>query len=425
MSSETLEELFSRLLEQYQKLFEDESKNKGLFDKKGKVIAGREQEERGLKESIKSIKDEIKAILDEWTVEHLSKAREQTPLIPSQLLIFEPQIDVNFGVVKDAYPIGKALHSGRLNVPIGQVFVFGNMGIDEGGFSEVYLGRETILPGRKDRKSLVAVLAEVPGEINCMANQWLAGISVSKDNVAKVSLKIPIFLNDPVQVLKRSGGAWMSVDGRKNIDHDNNEQIEHRLQEIMTDRIQFWSGEPHEILDRVCTMLNRDLSEWGLLIKAESISIIRQLPKTLYEIVTQFSKAEQAILDSLANGRRTQVIDQSSLTDEDLTFIEAASERENAGRGEGLFMVLRDRMSTLASKPDVFTKLFNWIRIHGGASAVNYASEIIRLYGRTTQSDFDSNKEPGVSDIKLSEQVLLSAFRNSLIGLGEMIEGRG
>ena len=120
----------------------------------------------------------------------------------------------------------------------------------------------------------------------------------------------------------------------------------------------------------------------------ESVSIIRHLPKMLYEIVAQFSKAEQTILEALTKKQRSQLIEQSGLSDADLTFIEAASGRENSGRGEGLFLVLRNQMPTLGLKPETLIKTFNWLRVHGGASAANYATKITNLYGRTNSGRF-------------------------------------
>ncbi len=422
MTAKKLSELINQLCEIYRQRFSIEYQRSRLLDHQGHPISSKDKEEGTLRNQINELDNKIRQKLEEWTKEQIVEASQHVSLVPSQPLVFEPQIKIDLSMIKDAFPVGKRVRFGHVNVPIGQIFVFGQEALDESGFAEVHLGGETILFRKKDKNSLVAALAEAPGEIRCISNQWLAGISVSKENVAKISIQIPVTLHDPLQTLKRSGGAWMFENGRRNIDHDLCELIEHRLQEILADDIQFWSGKSPEILDKICMALNRDLGEWGLLVKAESVSIVRQLPKTLYEIILQFSKAEQTILDSLSVGQKALVIDQSSLSADDLIRIEVSSESEDSGRGQGLFLVLRDRMPMLGQSPASLTKVLNWLRILGGASAANYLNEITRLYSRTTMADFDPTVEPGVSNIRLSEQVLLSAFRNPLIGLGESIE---
>ena len=214
----------------------------------------------------------------------------------------------------------------------------------------------------------------------------------------------------------------MTSDGRKNINADIKEELEHQFNEMLSDRLQLWSSEKHDILGKIHANLDKYLDSWGLQALPESISIVRQYPKNLYEIVLQFSRAEQYCLDSISSDEKNPILEQINITPEDLTFIEATSQQKTGCGGDGLFLVLRDNISDLDKKTELRDKIVNWIRIHGGASAANYVTEISKIYTAISKNDYSPDRDPGLEDIRLSEQVILYAFRNPIIGLGEWIE---
>lgn len=403
MPTQNLDELIYKLTELYRQRFAAEYKRGSILDPQGKVVSGREREESELREKVKVQDREIRKKLEEWAKEQPARPAEQVSTASAKPPVFEATVETGLDVINSVNTIPK---SGRVNVPLGQVYVFGRESMDSEGLPEVYLGGEVVLTKHKDAKSLVAVLAEAPGEVRCVANQWLSGISVSKEEVAKVSIKFPVRLHEPIKTLKRSGGAWMSPDGRKNINAEIRKQVEHRLQEVLAEPVQLWSSDKREVLDKIQTMVDQDLRDWGLRVQADSISLVRQFPKKLYEMVMQFAKAEQVILDAIAAGEKPDILKQTGLSSDDLMAIEAVAEQKDKGSGTGLFLVLRERVTGLREKPELREKVITWLMIHGGASVADFIKE---LY-------FSAQPETAV---KLSEQVLLFAFRNPVLGLGE------
>jgi len=422
MSAKNLDELIGQLTELYSQKFSAESKRNSLLDRHGRVMTGREKEENPLRDSIKARNAEIKNLLDEWSKEIPVKVAQKIPTTPPQRPIFEVNLDVNFNLIRDTFFVESFRRAGHINVPLGQVFVFGHEGMDDGGLPEVYLGGETILPKQKDKKSLIAALASIPGDVRCLTNQWLAGISVSKEDPARISIAIPVRLYDPQKTLSRTGGSWMTSDGRKNINADIKEELEHQFQEILSDRLQLWSSEKRDILGRIHAVIDKDLDSWGLRALTESISVVRQYPRNLYEIVLQFSRAEQYCLDAISSGETKSILEQINITSDDLTFIETTSKQRAGSGGDGLFLILRDKLSDLDKKPELRDKSVNWLRDHGGASAANYVTEITKIYTAISKNDYSPDRDPGLEDIRLSEQVILYAFRNPIIGLGEWLE---
>lgn len=423
MIPKTTSEIIMELTELYNYIFIAIQKRHATLDNKNRVLPGKEKEEKNLRETVKQQEITIRKLLEDWIKEQTVKASDKTPKSPSQPPVFEPNVEVDFSLVKDAFPFEKFSRAGYINVPMGQVYVFGHQSIDDIGFPEVYLGGEVVLSKNKDKRSLVAVLAQSPGEIRCIANQWLAGISVSKDNPSRLSIRLPVRLHDPRMTLMASRGSWLSEDGRKNINHDIHEQLFDQFQEVLSDRIQLWSAEKRDLHEKIQVALGKYLESWGLRIVPELVSIVRQYPKNLYEIVLQFARAEQFILDMAGRGSKSEVMEQWGILPDELTYIEATARQSKGNGGEGLFQIVKDKkMLVFSEKPELLVKFVDWLRIHGGANAANYVSEIVKIYISITKVDNNSDRDTGLADIRLSEQIIAHAFHNPIIGLGERLE---
>ena len=215
MAEKTLDELIQQLFTIHNQYLDDDAQRKNLRDKQAKLLKGNEKKDRELYEKMQNGQNDLRRILEEWAIERIDRSRDPIPTYQSKPVLFESKVDTDLDIVKDAPPVEKIARFGHVNVPLGQIFVFGHEALGESGFPEIYLGGENIAPKGKDKKSLVAILAEWPGDVRCVANQWLAGISLDRENTAKISIQIPVFLRDPLQTLKRSGGAWMFSDGRE------------------------------------------------------------------------------------------------------------------------------------------------------------------------------------------------------------------
>jgi hypothetical protein len=278
----------------------------------------------------------------------------------------------------------------------------------------VYLYGETVEKDRRreDAECLVVALKEHPGNVSCRAKEHLAAISTTEDDKAWIDLFLSIQLKDPIEVLRRFGGEWKTPQARERSSKELNQQVtqlvDHRLREIfINDKIQLWSREKREVADWIFYELDRDLKRWGLRIEASegkpSLSIVRRYPNNLYEIALQFGKAELLLLEAVQAGRKATILKQLELVLEDLMAIQSVAEQGDRGSGAGLFLAIKDKpMSTRE-------KVSQWLEIQAGATA---ASFLKGLYS-------DTNTEQA---IRLSEQVLLAAFRNPVLGLGEWLD---
>ncbi len=318
----------------------------------------------------------------------------------------DQQISVDVNLITGLSVLGGV----RVSVPPGQVFVLSHGDLhDQSGFPEVYLAGETVEKNRhrKDVPAIVYQLLEYPGAIRCNLRQWLAGISISEEDVATLSLHIPLYLRDPIQTIRRAGEPLTKPDDRQRVNMQFAERVTHRLQAAFVDRIQLWSAEKREILDRFVEILKPDFEEWGLKSDVDpeknKISMIRHCPPNLYEIVLQFSRAEQILLEGFKADREIQLTKDTGLLHEDLVAIQTIADQKDKGDGAGLFLTIS---TPPTSSRDV---LVSWLKQTAGAGAENFVREL--YYGKHSDAD-----------VKLSEQILLSAFRSPILGLGEWFD---
>jgi hypothetical protein len=188
------------------------------------------------------------------------------------------------------------------------------------------------------------------------------------------------------------------------------------LDDIFADRLQPWSQEKHEVLHRVFASLEEHLSQWGLRLSTREASLARRFPKNLYEISLQFAEAERLILEDLKNDRQSEIEKTIKLTADHFMTIQAVAQQGGWGKGTGLFFVIRDGRKGLRRD------ILNWLQTQGLVNAANFIKD---LY-------FEKELEDGVApteiikiskqDIQLSEQVLIAAFKNPVLGLGEWLE---
>ncbi|MFH2103365.1 MAG: hypothetical protein ABIJ39_08435 [Chloroflexota bacterium] len=397
------EQSVSDLIGQLTRLFDERAalvhKRNGILDRQGRPIKGREPEEKELRGKINNFLAQFRATLAEW-LSNEQKARLENPPLP-----VGTTAEIGFDVVLAAFTLGRRKQA-RAGVPTGQVYVLshGFETVDQNGFPEIYLAGEVVEKNlkRKDVDAWVAALNEDSGNIRFTARQHLAGVSLHEEDLAQASFIIPARLRDPIQTLRRSGNKWMIMDGRKAINLMLKEQIEHRISEILLDRIQLWSAEKRDVLTRVCAFLVQDLKEWGLVLNTEAVSLVRQYPQNLYDVVFEFAAAEQTILDIIAEGKSDQLAEKTGLSSEQLTAIQVSARQTYSG-GDGLFLVIRDLDSNKRSR------IVGWLKELSKASAAGFVEELYS--GKHSEQE-----------VKLSEQVLLHAFKNPILGLGEGLD---
>jgi hypothetical protein len=399
MSGQDPDKIIDELFDLYGKYFELEEKRRKKVDRQGKPLLGSEKEEQKLRREVSVIENQIEDVLKGF----LEKKQIMTkPKLGPQEGI---DLQVSIEAVIGSFELGDKGKSKNKSVPLGQIYVLSH-GYDAScmdEFPEIYLAGDTIITDHnKEAQYFVAVMSEFPGTISCVIRQSLAAISLEEGEPARASFIVPVRLFDPIKTLRRSKGDWTSPKGRRSIHTDLKEQLEHRLHEILEDKIQLWSAEKQEVLNYIFSILNRHLGEWGLRIDTRTVSLIRKYPKMLYEIVLQFAKGERLLLEDVAAGKREMIISEVGISNEEITTIQAIAAQREKGEGAGLFLVTRDGPKPLKNK------VSDWLKIQGLASAANYVSSLYS--GKHSERD-----------VKLSEQVLFFAFRNPVLGLGEVL----
>jgi hypothetical protein len=396
MSEQSISDLIGQMTRFYDERAVLVAKYNSILDRQRKPIAGHEREEQELRGKINNFNAQLRALLVEW-LSNEQKARLETPPLPAGTAA-----EIRFDVIPGAFMLGRKKQA-RAGVPTGQVYVLshGFETVDQNGFPEIYLAGEVVERNskRKDVDAWVAALNENAGNIRITARQRLAGISLHEEDLAQASFTLSARLQDPIQTLRQSGNKWMILEGRKAINVMLREQIEHRIGEILHDPIQLWSGEKHDVLEVIREGLKQDLKEWGLVINTETVSLLRQYPQNLYDVVFEFAAAEQAVLDIIALKKFDQLADKTGISSEQMTAIQISAKQSYTG-GDGLFFAVRDMD---ASKRN---KIISWLKELSKAGAAGFVEQLYS--GKHSEQE-----------VKLSEQVLLHAFRNPILGLGE------
>jgi len=310
-------------------------------------------------------------------------------------------IDSDIDLIQSFHEIGGPGGPNRILVPIGRIALamHDQETLDHDGLPDIYLAGETITKSnlRKDSKCQVAGIAEYPGSVSCTITQPLVGISVTDDDRASARFLFHFRTDNPLRLLAREPN-WMTENGRERLKNKIIELIATELETIFfNERIQLWSSpDTGETAGELFKQLNNALRAWGLGIDEASPLAIRKYPQQLYSIVGQFKSAER---DLLARELETTIVEQTGLEQSDLARIRNISAEK--GTGSGLFVIAKEKKDK--------SKLFAWLESERALTAANFLREIA------------SGNYPA-EDVALSEQVVLSAFRNSLLAVGEWRE---
>lgn len=392
-----------------------EIKRDKMVDYQNKIIPEYKTRVERLDREINKIRQRIKEtekMNKQEITNDISVVKEHTLVHLEDTLIKSIDLDI----VLDAFALGGKGKYNCASVPVGRVFVLSHdyETFDQDGYSEVYLAGETVIknPRRKDSDCEVAELAEFPGDIGFRANQFIAAVSQTEDDVAVFDLKIPIRLEDPVLVLRRSGGKWKTIEDRDNINKKVSDEINEWLEQFLRTKIQLWSGTESDVTNKIISAIDGMLKKWGLRVDTMGLQDLgfnilkpRSYPPLIYEIVAQLAHGEELLIEAYSK-RQDEFYNESGLTAENLSTILATSKREVTGSGEGVFLVIKHGSN------DLRNELSKWFEIQIGAIT---ASNFIRdLYLQEPR--------PSQKNIRLTEQIIIAALRNPILGLGEWFE---
>jgi hypothetical protein len=281
---------------------------------------------------------------------------------------------------------------------------------DQDGQEEYYWSGDTIIRNKLQSGSQYRItkLAEFPGEITFTATAYLPGISQTESDLASMYLKLRPRVVEPGRTLRYSGGQYMLEKERAQFDKKVNDAVNEWLSQKLAGRAQLWSDLPHEVYDSIISALNGELKAVGLQIDPTPTAITgtsltasapRRFPPALYEIVFQFAKAERILLEAMT-AQDKLLLDQTGLAEKDLLAIKAVAEQKVNGPGAGVFIVVKN------GSPALREKFSGWLIGQAAATASKFLRDVYA----------DATHEAGA---KLSEQVLLGAFRNPVLAVGE------
>lgn len=294
-------------------------------------------------------------------------------------------------------------------VPPGQIVVlsYGHEFADAGGLPEVYLAGEMVArdPLRRGAPCWAIQLAEFPGRVDIQLSQMLSAISQGDDDPASITISFYIRLHDPILLLRRTGGKWEKEADRSAFTQQVNKDIKGWLQALLERDIQVWSGDERDVLGRIFSELNEYLGRIGLRVDTtdsnsitSAVIFTRHYPSALYDLAFQFAKAERTLRHLLQRGVNI-VTRETGLSEEEAHIITSSGERG----GVAFFRTVSN------ASPEAKEQIARWMEKSGMPDAARF---VRTLYF----------KEFREREIKLSEQVLLSAIRNPWLARGEWLK---
>jgi len=312
------------------------------------------------------------------------------------------QIAVDIEVILNVFRLGGKGNPSRAHVPIGRVAVVSHdyEAFDHDGFPEVYLAGETITRSRfrKGAECIVAELAEHVGTVSARVRQRLPGISLTNQNLASAQFRYDLRLEDPIKLLSREP-HWMTMEGRERLRTDLERLVRDDTKSAFADNVQqLWSHRDiREVSGAMFSRLDRTVRTWGIRVGAQ-VPAYRAYPHQLYEVVLQFAASERDLLQADLTESSAHVqqlgLDSSAL-------LEMKNISDQVGPGAGLFSAATARKKEIGP-------FVQWLSSaeQSSPAAANYLRGIV---------------SPGHSatEVELSVQVVLSAFRNPVLGLGE------
>lgn len=314
---------------------------------------------------------------------------------------------MNLEVLLDIYRLGAKGRPRIAEVPPGQVIVlsYGHEFADASGLPEVYLPGEVAArdPSRKGVPCWAIHLAEFPGRVDVRTHRLLAAISQGENDHASITMSFYVRLYDPILLLRRTGGKWEKQEDRSAFNRRISEDLREWLQALIERDIQIWSGDEQDVLGKIFSELDDYLRRIGLRVDTteggsmtSAVIFSRHYPPTLYNLALQFAKAERALQHLLH--RTVDFPQEVGLSEEEVRHIAASGERP----GVAFFRTVSNASSEMRER------IAQWMERSGMPDA---ASFIKTLYGKFPERE-----------IKLSEQVLLSAIRNPWLTRGEWLK---
>lgn len=265
---------------------------------------------------------------------------------------------------------------------------------DHDGLPEIYLEGETVSgnPFRRNDQCVVAELAEQPGRFWFQLTAFLPGISDNENDLAMVRFLYFLRFHD-TRAFLQANMKWDAREGQTELKNTIREIIIRDVQATVMDYLQVWTSfRIGDVADKLFVSLDMKLKEWGIALTPSFIAQ-RWYPERLSKVVLQLMAAERSLLE-MKGTRRDALLARLGISPADLKNLETESERY--GSGAGLFE--QAQKNTVA--------FIAWLRLERAVEAAEFLEKL-----------YSGKYAPG--DVALSENVVRSAFRYPMLGLGE------
>jgi hypothetical protein len=332
--------------------------------------------------------------------------------IPEEFRIRGVQIDAKISPIVRVFELGVGDNPSSWDVQIGTICVAvrNQNPYDHDNLAEAYLNHRDLMSGyyllgetitkspfRGKERCVVAVLAERSGWIRIQATQKLPGISLTEGDQASAQFVYFLRIDDPIALLSAEP-SWHVEAGQQRLQKSIQNVIRREINSILHTDVQLWTScKVREVSDRILERLDRVLAMWGLRLWKIAFAD-RRYPSQLQELVLQFASAEIELLESKEE-KRNHLLHRLGLSQLDLVELQNTSEKR--GPGAGLFVVAANRKNMINS-------FIEWLGMKQDCAIL-----IAKFLGELNSGKYD------LRDIELTKQVILSAFKHPLLGIGE------
>lgn len=308
-------------------------------------------------------------------------------------------------LILDAYPLGGKRDNKRypssVSVQIGRVAVasFEGEAFNHDYVPEVYLPGETV--SQKGwfwrRQCFVAEMAKYPGMIQVEVRHKLAGISQTDLDWALARFLYRLRIENPIRLLENEP-RWTESEGRDHLKAAITDLIQQEIYAVLSSPdVWIWSQpDIREVAGQIFKLADDKLRAFGL--RLESLPASRRFPDDLHEVTLQFKATEEYWLasDHLEPDR---LFGEWGWQDTVLARATIGNYTQGCAVGAGLFKAAMDRK-------DQISQFADWLYGHHAVEAALFLSEI-------------GSDKYNTSEVALTEQVMFSAFRHPMLGLGE------
>jgi hypothetical protein len=298
------------------------------------------------------------------------------------------------------YTIGKGTKQTQMRVGPGRIVYAPLYGPeDRERLLDVYLeGQSIILDYGGEDRCQVFDCALVAGRFGVKVNQPLAGISITQDDVASISLECKLRIENPQKYLESIGNPTAEHE-LKILRHDVARFIASEIKTKFREDLQIWSKpKVGQVMDVVFALLDDRLKEWGLRLR-KAVAAERKYPARLNDLVIDFRTTEQEFFD-LDWRLRDALCEEWGF--QVTAFAEMQHVSEKSGRGAGLLWIARKNKSHIEP-------FLEWLTVKRNPATV----------ARDFLKEIYIDQRPPRDDTELSEQLVFSAIRHPVLGLGE------